>query len=97
MLSLLFVFSIGFAAEQKLYTQTDLKSSVCWALCRQDGYYTGSYEKVSDQCMCANPQKFKDITKQAIKIPSSMKITVANDIKKQSKTEYNNYFEEDND
>lgn len=56
------------AADIKCYTVADVKTNVCWALCRHDGYDTGSYEVKSDSCVCGEKREYKEFTKAAIKI-----------------------------
>ena len=66
-----------FAANApKCYSASDVKNSVCWALCRQDGNDTGMYDEPHDECLCANRKKYKEATEQAIKISSSMQVKV---------------------
>ncbi len=58
------------AAETKCYTSSDVKMNVCWALCRQDGFDTGSYEQKSDSCICGQRKEYKEYTKTVLKILS---------------------------
>lgn len=53
-------------AAPKCYLEADIKSAVCWALCRQDGATTGSYTKGS--CICGFEKDFKEYTEPVIKI-----------------------------
>ncbi len=50
----------------------DVKEKVCWAVCRHDGFDTGTYLKKDDRCLCGTKMtSFKEYTDTVIKIPSS--------------------------
>lgn len=54
------------AQSAPCYTEQDMKTNVCWALCRQDGYDTGAYVSHVDSCSCAHFKKFREMTEQRI-------------------------------
>lgn len=58
----------GFLSHAKETCEPKIKMKVCWALCRQDGYDTGSYEEKGDSCLCSNRQKFKDLSSVRMKV-----------------------------
>lgn len=45
-----------------------LKRSVCWALCRKDGFDSGYYEKKNDKCYCITVKDFSDYTQPTLEI-----------------------------
>lgn len=49
-------------------TFKDVKNNVCWALCRQDTYDTGYYDKAGDSCICGLKKSYKDATDKALRI-----------------------------
>lgn len=67
-------FLILFAnAEEKTYTEIEVKDRVCYALCRNErGYDTGMYNGTYDDCLCANKEKFSELLKIVIKVPRVM-------------------------
>lgn len=62
------LFLSAFADEPKCYTSTDMKSYVCWALCRQEGASTGKYLDKKRTCLCGIEKDFKEFTESVIKI-----------------------------
>lgn len=46
----------------------DVKTNVCWALCRQDSYDTGSYDKKHDSCICGLRKNYKEYTDKQLKV-----------------------------
>jgi len=57
------------------YTQVDVKTNVCWALCKQEGADTGLYDEKKDACVCGYVKNFRDYTKSVIKIQNSWRVT----------------------
>jgi hypothetical protein len=49
-------------------TEVDVKNSVCWAMCRSEGFDTGFFEIKTDSCICGQRKRFKDITDKALKV-----------------------------
>jgi hypothetical protein len=62
--------SIAFAATPapKCYSLADMKSYVCWALCRQEEYESGYYSGKDDDCNCVHKVKFKEMADMKIHI-----------------------------
>jgi len=60
-------------AADKCYTTQDVKTNVCWALCRQDGYDTGAYEQKTDSCICGQRKEYKEYTQTVLKIIGPIK------------------------
>ena len=50
------------------YSKVDIKNNVCWALCRNDGADTGSYEQKTNNCICGYRKNFKEITAPVIHV-----------------------------
>lgn len=50
------------------YTKMDMKNGICWALCRQDGYDTGTFQAKRNICICGNVKEFKEYTDKIIKV-----------------------------
>lgn len=47
---------------------SDVKNSLCWGLCRQEGFDTGTFELKTDSCVCGVKRKFRDITDKQIRV-----------------------------
>lgn len=56
---LLIYLSIALA-QPKCYTAIDIKNSVCWAVCKHDGFDVGSYR--DSVCICGYKYGYKDYT-----------------------------------
>lgn len=54
----------------KCFSLAEVRGQVCWALCRNDGYETGSYLAKSESCLCGHVVKFKELTEPRIIIRS---------------------------
>lgn len=56
-------------------SQSDVKSKICWALCRaSEGAYTGYYIEEKKSCICGFLHKFEVFTEAVIRIPRQPKI-----------------------
>lgn len=55
-------------AKPQCYSLGDIRSAVCFALCRSDGSDLGHYEEKSHACVCGIRKDFKEITRVGIKI-----------------------------
>lgn len=69
---LLFVHMAVAAPSQSLkcFTENDVKANVCRALCRTDGYDTGTYVPHTKECGCTHFKKFHEITEQRLIVRS---------------------------
>ena len=65
-----FLFFILTAVHAENCSKEELRSAICWALCRRDGYATGAYLAKQQAYQCANIEKFADITREVIRVPS---------------------------
>lgn len=54
------------------YTQTDIKSAICWAMCRRDGGDTGRYESLTNECVCGYKKDYTEYTDTTIRIRPSV-------------------------
>lgn len=68
-------FFITIVAAHECYTAIDIKTNVCWALCRQDGADLGYYQPKLGSCICGFKHDFKEYTKSVLKIISEPKET----------------------
>lgn len=67
MISLFLTLAMANAAP-KCFSLSEVRGSICWALCRSDGSDTGSYDESAHSCICGTKRDFREITAQAIKI-----------------------------
>ncbi len=47
---------------------TEAKSTICWAICRTEGFDTGYFEARNDSCICGQRRRFKEITEKSLRI-----------------------------
>ena len=50
------------------YTKEDVQTNICWAVCRIDGFDTGSFEVKTKSCICGQRRKFSEVTDKTIKV-----------------------------
>lgn len=58
------------AAAIQCYSAQQLRQSLCWALCRHEGFDTGTYEPKKDKCVCGVLKDFKEMTNPVLKVPA---------------------------
>lgn len=56
------------SSSAECLSKDDIKTNVCWALCRADGFDTGFFETKSDSCVCGQRKKYKEITDKVIRV-----------------------------
>lgn len=59
-------------AMAKECSEWQIKSAVCWALCRRDGYDSGSYMPAKKSCACTLLKSFEAETESVIKISNAV-------------------------
>lgn len=62
-------------ASGKTLCDSEVKTKVCWAMCRRDGYDTGEF--VADACLCGvkKPwEEFTGVTLKVTRLPDGTKI-----------------------
>lgn len=42
--------------------EAEVKAKVCWAMCRESGYDTGSYVSTEDVCLCGVRKPWEEFT-----------------------------------
>ena len=52
----------------------DVKSKICWALCRTDGAHTGFYDEKEKACICGFIHDFKVFTEAVLVVPRKHKL-----------------------
>lgn len=55
-------------SAKSMCTQDELRSAICWALCRNDGYDSGSYVRQTKKCACSVHREFLDLTRVILKV-----------------------------
>lgn len=60
--------SAGKLDAQKVCSVFEIKSAICWALCRRDAYDSGAYEPKSGKCSCIALKDFSEYTKPNLEI-----------------------------
>lgn len=55
-------------ASTRCFTEIDIKTAVCLALCKHDGYDTGLYLPKQGKCVCGHEKSFAEYTEDSFKI-----------------------------
>lgn len=74
---LIFLAVFAWSVEAKTKTcvsELEVRGKVCWALCRQEGFDTGTYRKEEDSCLCGNFKKWEDATATSLKVTRPQRV-----------------------